>query len=252
MNAVARHVRRGGAEGSRRPAGFWASATVPLVYVNMPKSGCTTIKNLLHRIDSGAFLDDPLTIHGRPELMVHSNAQPEEIERRLKTRPRSSPSCATRCKRAYSCFNEKIHFSSLYSFAAGPRLHRRPLRRRASSTAPSLELHRDELQALPALLRRSRSQDQRLAPRPALVPADHGAAERAALAQRRLHRPGRALRRPHGRGAGARRRRPRLRDAADERGPAAALALRGGGRRRDPRARRRALRRRPAELRLRL
>ena len=139
----------------RRPAGFWASATTPLVYVNMPKSGCTTIKNLLYRIDSGAFLDDPLTIHGRPELMVHWKAQPEAIERRLKT-DIVFTFVRHPLKRAYSCFDEKIHFTSIYGFgkvrsfiAAGYGAE--------FVDAPSLELHRENFKALPALLRRSRS-----------------------------------------------------------------------------------------------
>ena len=125
-----------GAKGNpRRPTGFWASATAPLVYANMPKSGCTTIKNLLYRIDSGAFLDDPLTIHGRPELMVHWKAQPEAIERRLKT-DLVFTFVRHPLKRAYSCFNEKIHFRSIYSFGKARDLHRRRTTAPSSSRRP--------------------------------------------------------------------------------------------------------------------
>ncbi len=127
-------------ERPRRLSGFWAAATVPLVYANMPKSGCTTIKNLLYRIDSGTFLDDPLTIHGRPELMVHAKAQPEEIERRLKTDVVFT-FVRHPLKRAYSCFNEKIHFRSIYSFGKA----RDFIAARYGAEfvdAPPLELHR--------------------------------------------------------------------------------------------------------------
>jgi hypothetical protein len=128
-------------ERSRRPAGFWASATTPLVYINMPKSGCTTVKNLLYRIDSGGFLDDPLTIHGRPELMVHWKAQPEAIERRLKT-DIVFTFVRHPLKRAYSCFNEKVHFTSIYSFGKVRQFIARQYGAEFVD-APSLELHRD-------------------------------------------------------------------------------------------------------------
>ena len=124
----------------RRPTGFWGSATAPLLYVNMPKSGCTTIKNLLYRIDSGHFIDDPLTIHGRQDLLVHWRDHPDEIERRLKT-DLVFTFVRHPLKRSYSCFNEKIHFTSIYSFGK--------VRKFVAETygaefvaAPSLELHR--------------------------------------------------------------------------------------------------------------
>ena len=140
---MARPVRRGAEPGEqpRRPAGFWASATAPLVYINMPKSGCTTIKNLLYRIDSGTFLDDPLTIHGRPELMVHWKAQPEEIERRLKT-DIVFTFVRHPLKRAYSCFNEKIHFTSVYGFGKVRAFIADRYGARFVD-APPLELHRE-------------------------------------------------------------------------------------------------------------
>ena len=127
-------------ERSRRLSGFWAAVTMPLVYANMPKSGCTTIKNLLYRIDNGAFLDDPLTIHGRPEVMVHAKAQPDEIERRLKT-DLVFTFVRHPLKRAYSCFNEKIHFRSIYSFGKA-RDYIAGEYGAEFVAAPSLELHR--------------------------------------------------------------------------------------------------------------
>ena len=80
----------GGAAALERPAaagnggraalrGLIAVPSLPVVYVNMPKSGCTTIKNILHRLDSGAFLAEPLTIHERPDLFVHASHAPDEL-----------------------------------------------------------------------------------------------------------------------------------------------------------------------------
>lgn len=129
-----------GTEERRRPAGFLASVAKPLVYINMPKSGCTTIKNLLVRLDTGAFIDDPLTIHGRKDLLVHWKINPDAVAARLKT-DLVFTFVRHPLKRAYSCFNEKIHFTSIYSFGKV----RQFIARRYGAEfvdAPSLELHR--------------------------------------------------------------------------------------------------------------
>ena len=78
-----------------KPRGFVAVESLPILYVNMPKSGCTTIKNILHRIDSGGFLADPLTVHRRKDLFIGADRRPDEIARRLDG-TWYSPSCATR------------------------------------------------------------------------------------------------------------------------------------------------------------
>ena len=220
-------------ERPRRLSGFWAAATVPLVYANMPKSGCTTIKNLLYRIDSGAFLDDPLTIHGRPELMVHAKAQPEEIERRLKTDVVFT-FVRHPLKRAYSCFNEKIHFRSIYSFGKA----RDFIAARYGAEfvdAPSLELHRSNFKHFLRFSQDTCDKSNGFRRDPHWSPQSTVLA--GPLRWRMLDFVGRveSFDAAHGRGAGARRRPARLRDAAHERGPAAALALRGDRRRRDPR-----------------
>ncbi len=36
---------------------------LPLGYLNMPKAGCSTIKNILYYIEQGTWLEDPLEIH---------------------------------------------------------------------------------------------------------------------------------------------------------------------------------------------
>lgn len=129
------------AEERKRPAGFLASVTRPLVYINMPKSGCTTIKNLIVRLDTGGFIDDPLTIHGRKDLMVHWKVDPDAVAARLKT-DIVFTFVRHPLKRSYSCFNEKIHFTSIYSFGKV----RQHIARRYGAEfveAPSLELHRE-------------------------------------------------------------------------------------------------------------
>lgn len=126
-------------------AAYWITQRVPIVYVNMPKSGCTTIKNVLHRLNTGQFLDDPLTIHARKDLFLRAPDDADEIGRRLQD-------CLVftfvrhPLKRAYSCFNEKIHFTSKYGFGKvrdccvadyGARF----------VDAPEIELHRQNFKA---------------------------------------------------------------------------------------------------------
>ncbi len=75
---------------------FVAVQNLPLIYVNMPKSGCTTIKNLLHRIDRGTFLADPLTIHRRKDLFAQRRPRARGDSPGGSAATSSSPSCATR------------------------------------------------------------------------------------------------------------------------------------------------------------
>lgn len=128
-------------DGAPKPVGFVAARNVPVLYVNMPKSGCTTIKNILHRIDSGRFLDDPLTIHSRKDLFVRPERDLEELVRRVReelvfTFVRHP------LRRSYSCFNEKIHFRLKYSFG---RVRKDIVNKYGARfvEAPSLEEHRE-------------------------------------------------------------------------------------------------------------
>jgi hypothetical protein len=130
---------------TEKPVGFLASRSLPLVYVNIPKSACTTIKNILNWMDSGEYLEDPLTIHGRKDLLLRGDLEPYEMFRRL-----NSDLVFTfvrhPLRRAYSCFNEKIHFVSKYSFP--------PVRKEIQARYggrfvenPALELHRQNFKA---------------------------------------------------------------------------------------------------------
>lgn len=134
-----------GTEAASRPRGFVAVRGVPLIYVNMPKSGCTTVKNVLHRLDSGGWLADPLTVHKRKDLFVRPEREPEELAARLRRDPVVT-FVRHPLRRAYSCFNEKVHFETEYSF---PRLRRALASDYGArfEPAPSAELHRENFKA---------------------------------------------------------------------------------------------------------
>ena len=214
----------------------------------MPKSGCTTIKNILHRFDGGAFIADPPTIHKRKDLLVRADREPGEIRRRLGGDPVFT-FVRHPLRRAYSCFNEKVHFQTPYSF---PRV-------RATigadygarfETAPSADLHRENFKAF---LRFSRDSFEG---RNALRRDPHWCPQTMVLQSVRRWRVidfiGRVerfdahLKLAFGlAGVALDFEVPRMNE-----GPPRALALRGDARRRGARARHRLLRRRPARLRL--
>ena len=124
-----------------RVPGLVACKTLPLVYVNMPKSGCTTVKNLMHRLDTGSFLDDPLTIHKRRDLLLRAAMNPKQVISRLKT---DTVFTFVRhpLKRAYSGFNEKLFHQTIYSF---PKARDLLITRYGGKFTdnPSVEQHRD-------------------------------------------------------------------------------------------------------------
>jgi hypothetical protein len=128
-----------------RPRGFLAPRSLPILYVNMPKSGCTTIKNVLQRLDDGAFIGDPLTIHKRKDLLLRGDGDPEEIARRLGRDPVFT-FVRHPLKRAYSCFCEKVHFQTPYSF---PRVRAALAQDYGArfEARPSAELHRENFKA---------------------------------------------------------------------------------------------------------
>jgi hypothetical protein len=69
----------------------------------------------LHRLESGSFLEDPITIHARKDILIRAVAEPDVIFERLKTDVVFT-FVRHPIKRAYSCFNEKVHFTTKYSF----------------------------------------------------------------------------------------------------------------------------------------
>lgn len=95
----------------------------PLIYLNMPKCACTTIKNIMQFIDCGSYIDDPLTVHrkiNRGEILV-SYKNMDELLNSIKNKRMAFTFVRNPLNRAYSCFIEKIYYISPYSF---PRIGR--------------------------------------------------------------------------------------------------------------------------------
>ena len=133
---------------------IYACKTLPLAYVSLPKSGCTTIKNIMHALDDGAFLDDPLTIHERKDLLVQLSDSPDD-----RTRRSGSDVVFTfvrhPLKRAYSGFNEKLFHETKHSM---PVYRRRFIGRYQAELPkdPTLEQHRADFKRFLAMIRDAR------------------------------------------------------------------------------------------------
>jgi len=98
--------------------GVIAMDRYPLVYYNVPKCACTTIKNVMYQLEYGEPFPEPLDVHrsiatGRVLVGRH---QPERLLTALATRRISFTFVRHPLRRAYSCFNEKIFQESAHSF----------------------------------------------------------------------------------------------------------------------------------------
>jgi len=96
--------------------GLLGSLKHELVYINIPKSGCTTIKNYLYYLDRGVFYDQPLHIHFDHSALLRSDRQPMELLAKLTRRCRVFTFIREPVSRVYSSYNEKIHNVDRYSF----------------------------------------------------------------------------------------------------------------------------------------
>ncbi len=107
--------------------GIIACRNIPVIYVPIPKSACTTIKNLLYQMATGTVFPDPLGIH---RAIRHGHltdtfvAPDEDLDPFVRSRSVSFTFVRDPLIRIYSCFNEKIYSDSPYSF---PRLRDRYL-----------------------------------------------------------------------------------------------------------------------------
>jgi hypothetical protein len=95
--------------------GFLASRKYPILYLNMPKSGCTSIKNILYFIDNDHFFSDPLAIHSSAVALL-KDTQDAEVIYRLLDSHFTFTFVRHPLKRAYSLFNEKVHATGQYAF----------------------------------------------------------------------------------------------------------------------------------------
>ncbi|WP_153772201.1 sulfotransferase family 2 domain-containing protein [Labrenzia sp. CE80] len=90
---------------------------LPLNYFSIPKSACTTVKNILYTLDSGASYTDPLAIHEDGDALLWSKSSDRELYiERLKKSEITFTFSRNPMSRVYSCFVEKIHFDGVYSF----------------------------------------------------------------------------------------------------------------------------------------
>lgn len=103
----------------RIPAGAITIPSQALIYLNVPKSACTTIKNQLYFAEFGRYIDEPLDIHHNQDLWRsrdHSPAMVARFEAKLAQRHLVFTFVRHPGRRAYSCFGEKIFSAGNYSF----------------------------------------------------------------------------------------------------------------------------------------
>lgn len=109
----------GPAQGAgQAPGGIVSLPSLSVIYLNIPKSACTSVKNHLYFLHTGRYSDQPLDIH-KESLLKSKGADAEEREslrRRIATRSMAFTFVRHPGKRAYSCFGEKICTTSPYSF----------------------------------------------------------------------------------------------------------------------------------------
>jgi hypothetical protein len=124
MNTAQSHLQGAGPAANRAtaagvPGGVISFPNLPVIYMNMPKSACTSIKNHLYFLHKGHYYTgNPLEIHKEPEFKSRGvdAEQQKEIRRRLATRTMSFTFVRHPGKRAYSCFGEKICVEGPFAF----------------------------------------------------------------------------------------------------------------------------------------
>ncbi len=133
-----------------KPSALVAPSNLPIAYFNMPKSACTTIKNILYRIQHGTWSGDPIAIHRQiryDDVLLRGQAFSAYRRTAHFDRPYivftfvRDPS-----PRAYSAFVEKVWATGPYAF---PRV-RQLLARSYGFTLPPLgeqEVTREQVAA---------------------------------------------------------------------------------------------------------
>jgi hypothetical protein len=122
------------------PSTLVAPTNLPLAYLTMPKAGCTTIRNILYRIQYGAWNPNPIGIHRQLKndqgILLSGEALAASRRERKAERPFTVFTFVRDpASRAYSAFVEKVWATGPYSF---PRI-RRILGRSHGFTLPPLE-----------------------------------------------------------------------------------------------------------------
>lgn len=99
--------------------GAFTIPSCPIIYLNIPKSACTTIKNVLYYMEHGEFFAEPLDIHATTKLLRSTAATPETeniFHQHLAARHTVFTFVRHPGRRCYSCFNEKIFFDGAHAF----------------------------------------------------------------------------------------------------------------------------------------
>jgi hypothetical protein len=99
--------------------GVVTTTDYPLVYLNVPKAACTTVKNLLYFMQFGRYSEAPLDIHASTELLRSRGGGPEvhaAIGRHMSQRHLVFTFVREPGRRAYSCFVEKVLHQKHRSF----------------------------------------------------------------------------------------------------------------------------------------
>lgn len=102
--------------------GFLAGQKQKLIYFNMPKSGCTSIKNWLYKIEYGEDFFDPLEIHKNAHHVFLSSVwAPDSLRERFYD---SFVFTFVRhpIPRIFSTYHEKIRHKTKYHFPATRRI----------------------------------------------------------------------------------------------------------------------------------
>lgn len=98
---------------------YFSCKSSPLVYLNMPKSGCTTIRNIMFFLDNNKWLKNPLRIHHNSKALLGGKTHPQEIQKILNSGDSFNFTFIRKPdKRIYSCFLEKICQNSSEQYIA--------------------------------------------------------------------------------------------------------------------------------------
>lgn len=90
------------------------SESQPFIYINMPKAGCTTVKNCMYYLDQGEWLHNPLDIHKEYPVSLKGFRNMSKIRRHKELF--TFTFVRHPLKRSYSLFQEKILVDSPYTF----------------------------------------------------------------------------------------------------------------------------------------
>ena len=105
----------------RWPPGMVSAGRLPLIYLNLAKSGGTTIQNHLHYMAWGRYPAQPQDIFRNCDLQRSWDTDPA-VQQQFSDKVRAGAMVFTFLRdpgeRAYACFNEKIFHTGRNSFAA--------------------------------------------------------------------------------------------------------------------------------------